>query len=346
MDIEIDALKSTIKMRDKKKINYKGLKTKKNEIIEYNFFSNNNIENCNLIKKIDNYSYFFAVIDEYEKLKISENDEYFYEGINLLSIKYDIYENNYFFYDFLKNLSKPKLFIYHLFNSYTNTLNALNILNKNNLYFINFDSSNIIFDNNLHSKIINFESCLNENTDNIKNVIKIIENCNNYSLMPIETHFLFYIIKNDIDYVNCDFISEIVNNYIKNMSFLHLFSLNYKNNHKEECITFLSNYINKPKNYILQDIYRYRNNWMNYSLSIIYLYLIGNIIKNFNIKETILNKLLLLLNKNIHPDPRKRENIEETLKKFNLLSLQHNNWNFIKDNEDWNLKFKNLLSIL
>jgi hypothetical protein len=63
----------------------------------------------------------------------------------------------------------------------------------------------------------------------------------------------------------------------------------------------------------------------------LYLYIIGNICRVFSLKDTLLNKLTTILIKNIHPNPLKRETLEETCDKYNELFNETNDWSFMKD---------------
>jgi hypothetical protein len=82
---------------------------------------------------------------------------------------------------------------------------------------------------------------------------------------------------------------------------------------------YLKKYINKPKLQIISEILLNSNTWDNYSLSILYLHIIGNIISVFNLKDTLLNKIVFLLSKNVVPDPLKRETLQNTIKNYEEL---------------------------
>ena len=63
----------------------------------------------------------------------------------------------------------------------------------------------------------------------------------------------------------------------------------------------------------------------------------------FSLKQTFLNELLLLLVKNISPNPAKRETLEETYKKYEKLFNSFTNWDFVKDLLNKDLLNKDLL---
>lgn len=306
-------------------------------IVEYNYYFKNNIKNCEKIKNIANYKIFFITISDFKEINININSpqEELIPENKYIFVDYDINIKNSeikSFNHFFRCLPNNKLFIYHIYNSYCHLLNSLNLLLENNIYPVDLNHTNIIFDTDtlLKPRLIHFDLCLNE-TSNNEDFIKIIDKCTNYSLKPIEMHLLFYLYKNNINYIDSSFILEIVENFVNNVSFFNLFSLNYKKQYKESLIQFLNNYINKPKEYIIDSLCVFKVTWANYSISVLYLHLIGNIIKTFGLKNTILNKILLILNKNINPSPLKRESVNNSIKYINKLAGEFLNWDFVNE---------------
>jgi len=340
MDIEITTLKKLITYRhiESTKKHQKVDEKEMNIMKEYDFFCKNDIKINKIIQKIENHNFFFITILDIEEIKLHDIYQNFDTNIVIsdkinkyILIKYNVEECSCsYFINFFKSLPNPKLFIYHLVDSYSHILNGLSLLKDNNICLFDLTNKNIIFDNTLKPKIINYESALHKDT--IKSdFIEILKKCDNYTLKPIEVHLLFYIYNNDIEYISSSFILDIIDNFINKMPFFDLFSSKYRQQYKEESIKYYNNFVNKPKEYIYDEIMRFKYTWSNYSLSIIYLHIIGNTIKTLNIKNTIINKMLLILNKNINPNPNKRENIEETIEKFNILFGEYNNWDFIKN---------------
>jgi hypothetical protein len=127
------------------------------------------------------------------------------------------------------------------------------------------------------------------------------------------------------------------------MDILSLFSQNYKKSYEKACVDSLKKYINKPKKAIISDILNYSQYWDNYSLSVLYLHIIGNISKFFSLKGTFMNSFSLLLIKNIHPNPLKRETLKETSEKYDKL-FENADWGFINDFS--NEKMKKLYDLL
>ena len=244
------------------------------------------------------------------------------------------------FQDFLFNLSNIKHFISSLLDSYTNLLHSLIRLNDENICFFNLNTDNIVFSNNNTLILKNFKNSLlisNLNESYIKNIIK---NIDNYTYKPLEIHVLFYLIINNEETLSLSFIETICSNYVKNMDILLLFSQKYIESYEKTCVETLKKYINKPKSVIITDILEYNKYWDNYSISILYLHIIGNITRFFSLKGTFLNKFTMLLTKNIHPNPLKRETLEETIKNYNKLFYDNedDDWFFINDVSNEKLK--------
>jgi hypothetical protein len=347
MTTNIDVSLINSQLINKKKEYDKNIKHNESEskILLYDFFSVNEI---NISKKIKNIPYnanYFDIMLNYNLIDISKIDENLIENIDLNEDKKYIlfYYNNekcVDFQDFLFNLSNIKHFISSLLDSYTNLLHSLIKLNDENICFFGLNTDNIVFSNNNTLILKNFKNSLlisNLNESYIKNIIK---NIDNYTYKPLEIHVLFYLIKNNEETLSLSFIETICSNYVKNMNILLLFSQKYIESYEKTCVETLKKYINKPKSVIITDILEYNKYWDNYSISILYLHIIGNITRFFSLKATFLNKFTMLLTKNIHPNPLKRETLEETIKSYNKLfnESEKDDWSFINDVSNEKLK--------
>ena len=346
-NIDVTLINSQIKNKNKKYD--KNLKNE-SKIVLYDFFSVNEI---NISKKIKNIPYnanYFDIISDYDFIDISKIDENLIENIDLNeNKKYIIFHyNNQIqvdFQDFLFNLSNIKHFISSLLDSYTNLLDSLIKLNDENICFFELNTHNIVFLNNNTLVLKNFKNSLlisNLNESYIKNIIK---NIDNYTYKPLEIHVLFYLIINNEETLSLSFIETICSNYVKNMDILLLFSQKYIETYEKTCVETLKKYINRPKSAIIADILEYHKYWDNYSVSILYLHIVGNITRFFSLKDTFLNKFTMLLTKNIHPNPLKRETIKETFENYNKLFDENtDDWSFV--NNISNKKLKNLYDFL
>ena len=297
------------------------------KIIQYCFYSLNELNICKKIEKIPYYINNFSIIEDYDNINISQlNDKY----IDKLQLKDNIqyliftYKNETLinFNDFLYNFTSPKQFIFHIIQSFQYLLESLIKLNDNNICFFNLSPENIAFNLDCGEKpfLRYFELSLQIsklNEDYISNIIKNLDD--KYIYKPFEIHILFYLIKNNITTISYSFIEEISEVFVDKLSILNLFSQKYKESYKNTCISFLKKYINKPKTYIISDILKYYDKWDVYSISVIYIHIIGNFLQIFSLKDTFVSRLVVELSKNIHPDPSKRSNLMDFQEKYDIL---------------------------
>jgi hypothetical protein len=155
-----------------------------------------------------------------------------------------------------------------------------------------------------------------------------------FSNMPLEIHVIFYLIKNNENTLSYSIISDICDNFVKNMRVLSIFSKIYRDNFKISCIETLKKYINIPKKDIIDNILSFSSTWDNYGLSVLFLEIVGNMSKIFSLKDNFITKFSILLSKNINPIPSKREELNETLNKYNKLFIEYPDWSFINSISD------------
>jgi len=313
--------------------NHKKYKTK---IINYCFYSINEANISDIIKKFDYYSNNYAVVDDYDYINISQLSEKYIDKLNLtnnqryLIFKYKN-ENYVPFNDFLFNLTNPKLFIFHVIESFSYILKSLIELNSNNICFLNLSPQNIVFNLDCGEKpmLRNFQLSLYISNLNDSYITNIINKLEDYTYKPLEVHVLFYLIKNDFETVSYSLVEEISEMFIKNLSILEFFSEKYKESYKNSCILILKKYINKPKNEIIDYILENNYKWDVFSLSVLYLHIFHNISRVFSLKNTFINKIILELSRNIHPDPVMRSSLENLLDYFDKLLNNENDWSYI-----------------
>jgi len=349
MDINLELFEKKIN----KITNYvnKDITSTETVICLYDFFCSNNIKICEKIKENYNLSINYNVINDYNPISISEINEKIYNYNTNINKKYVLLEYNIEkhldFYNFLFNLPNPKLFIFHVLDSYDFLLNSLSKLQEINVCFFNLSVKNIVFTKKYKPILQNFEtSLLLDKCSNIEYFLKMFDKIDDYVYKPIEIHVIFYLIKNNGDSLSFSEIDSICNNFIKNISILALFSQKFREDYYKTSMNCLKKYINKPKIEIIKTILSYSNTWDNYELSILYLHIIGNITKIFLLKDTFINKLTNILTKNIAPDPLIRDTITLTFNKFNKLFYEYPNWEYINliPNEKMKILYNNLLN--
>ena len=314
----------------------------KSKIILHDFLSVNEANISDIVKTIPYYQNNYNVLENYNYINLAQLDERLiilnniplHENKENKDKKYLIFQyfnqKALYFHEFMFNLNTPGQFIMHLNDSYKYLLNSLIQLN-NNICFFNLSSNNIIYYENHGYKplLYNFGNSILLSKMNISYISKLIKNTYDYSHKPIEIHVLFYLIENNLHSLNDNLIENIVDNFIGNLNILKFFSQKYKESYKNTCIAFLKIYIDMPKEDIINDILNYSFSWDNYSLSILFLHIICNFTDFFSLKETFMNKFIIILLKNIHPFPNKRENLQTTLKNFENLFYEFTDWSFV-----------------
>jgi hypothetical protein len=324
-------------MKFQKKEKMKPVFLSKTKIELYQFHLMNEIKISKIINKIPYYANNFEIIINYSLIQIGEMSEKVlqkHENVlttqnndKCLLIEYNSEIPNSNFDLFLFYLPTPKLIIYHSLNSYYHILNSFIQLNENRICFFDLSTENIDFNTHYNPLLKNFKNSLLLDNLNESYIEKIVSKVKDFTLKPIEIHLLFYLVINK-ETLNHDLIETICERYTS-IEVLSFFSQEYQETYKSACKTFLTKYLGMSKSQIIENILTYHNTWDNYSLSMLYLYVLGNISRVFILKGTIMNKITILLSKNIHPDPVKRENLTDTKKKIDKLYDECIDWSFV-----------------
>jgi hypothetical protein len=329
------------------------LKEERNKIKLKNELFLNEIEISEKIKKMPEYLNYFDVFTDYSNMvfgelneitelnemsdlneitKLRENNAGLDEKFAIVNYKSGFYID---FYDFFLNLPTAKLFIFHIIDSFSYLIKSLLILNTNNICFLNLSAENIVFNGiSLKPLLHNFEYGLYIKHINVDYLCQIINKLDDLSDKPLDIHVIFYLIRNNERTLSYSIITEICDNYVKNLKVLDLFSQKHKEFFKNECIESLKKFINKPKTEIINELLTFMSSWDNYCISILFLHIVTNTIHTFSLKDTFMNKFLVLINKNIHPDFNQRESLQGTIAQFDALFEEFPDWSFINSISD------------
>lgn len=344
-NIDVSGIKQLFKPFEKKYINYYD-KYNNNQIVSkiclHNFFLANDIKICNIIRNIPCYNYRFDIIYDNNDVSIGEFNGKIFNKININDNQYtDLnnklhliqYKNNGYilFNEHLLQLKTPKSFIFFVLTSYRYLLDSLIELHDRNICYIDFSPNNILIPYQCREKPIlsYFQNSLTFNDLNIQNISNIIDNIDDYTYKPLELYVLFYIVNNNLNTLSISLIEEICNYYVEKLTILSLFSQEYRKNFKNTCINTLKLYINKPKNLIIEEIVKYHSSWSNYGLSLLYLNIVGNVLRIFNCNNILFKNLVVIFSNNISANPLQRENLKNTLVKYELLFNEFCNWDFV-----------------
>ena len=302
-------------------------KNNTNVIQVYDFFSTNNITISEILKKIPFYWLYFHLFIDYTFVKLGEMNTSRIENYTLITKKNEKHvlfrykkENFISFHYFMLHFPSPKLYIFYIIDSYSHLLKNLLLLNNNKVCFFNIGYNHIAFNTGFKPILMHFSECLLINKLNEEEYLTaILDKIDNYTLKPLEVYILFYLIKNNETTLSYSSIETICEFFVENHPIVPLFSLQYKTQLFQTCCNSLKKYINEPKRSIVNEIIQYSYTWDNYSLSLLYIYFVCHITKTISLKDCFLVKFYMLLNKNIHPDPKKRETLQNTISQFDAL---------------------------
>ena len=317
------------------KLNQNKYRTK---IINFSYFSFNEINISNKISMIPYYLNYYSILHDYEELNISELNENIIEKLkNTEHIKYYLFKYNdihsYDFTDYFYNIKSIKKLILNIIHIFSHILSGLNILNKNNICFFNISPSNLIFLEDYREKpvLANFRLSLQINKVDSSYILQFLNKIDNFTYQPFEIFILYHFLNNDMTTISYSFIEEICEEYIKNLNILRFFSENYKKKYKENCIETMKKYINKSKNTIIDDILERNDKWDVYGISLLFLQIFSSIYRVFSLKDTFISKIIIELSKNLHPDSDQRMSLERTLNEFTKILNEQEDWSFINN---------------
>ena len=189
INIELSNINNHFFLYDENDETDKNHKKYKTKIINYCFYSINEANISDIIKTLKYYSNNYAVVHDYDYINISQLSEKYVDKLNLTNNqKYLVFkyknENYVLFNDFLFNLTNPKLFIFHVIESFSYILKSLIGLNNNNICFFNLSPQNIVFNLDCGEKPIlhNFQLSLQISHLNESYITNIINKQEEYQL--------------------------------------------------------------------------------------------------------------------------------------------------------------------
>ena len=238
------------------------------------------------------------------------------------------------FDEFFLSLPSPKLLVFHAIDSYYHVLNSFYRLQQNGVCYYNFSPEYLLFDEYYKPKITRFENSIQTDRVNEQMITILIRGTKDFTHKPLEVHLLFYLIANNVDLLTDDLMVTICDTFIENIAILRLFSQQYKDLHRSECLSLLTRHLNKVRAEIIADVLKYIDTWDNYGISMLYLHLIGNITIAFSLKGTIMSKLIALFTKNISPTPETRNTLQNTISIYKKLYCDFKDWSFVNQIQD------------
>ncbi len=223
---------------------------------------------------------------------------------------------------FIINNTNNSLIMLMFTSSYTHLLKSLQLLKHAKICHFDIKAQNIVYDTAKSLPIIiDFGLSIdfaNLNMKELYNSFYIFEPI--YYLWPLEVHLVNFILHVSDDIKSND-MRKLAKDYVNNNIVLRAFSPAFRKKYEDECYYELSKYIGKDSKDIITRILKYWDTWDNYALSMLYIKLLYYLIRNDEgkiIKNKFVTFFIELCLNNVHPNPKKRLSIEETIKTFNL----------------------------
>lgn len=306
------------------------------------FFNEREMRISELIKQIPNYNKRFSPIlslcdIEIKNIKdkdIKKCDDIVKHGkkyqpvigkVRLVNGK-DLHEN-------YKTKPKKK-FLQILLKSYPVLLDSIKLLEDKYIVHHDLKSNNIIYDEKNNKPVI-IDFGLSFSVEKIVELKKAfyVEWAPQWTLWPIEIHYLGFVIskkRNMYENELISFTKEYNNSHSVLKKFQHLIPDSIKNIFYTETYNTLKRYNRKPLEQTVKFIINnHWKTWNNYSLSITVLLLFLSIYKDSIEMNEFNKKFLRMLLLNIHPNPKFRLSLKNTMGTYKKMSLLLNQMDII-----------------
>lgn len=308
-----------------------------------NFTSNNELNIGLTIKKNKYYEYFFLPvvsqcpvnIRAYKKKhedELKECDVIKDEDAKYMLMKIPYVKNKPVVESIFNKTKNKKHIVISIIELYSASLKAIGVLIENNIVHFDLKSDNILYDTDLnHTKIIDFGLSIpikKLNNNNLKEYFYIY--APEYFVWPLEVHVINFLIYeyrgDDVDKKYIDEISnKISKEYVSSNKGINLFSKEFQKKYTELCTLQVKKYLKmrtkkdskiSQKEFIIFELVKFNDTWDNYAISIMILRIIDLLFPNEFVENNFFETFSQLLLYNIHPNPLKRFNIDDSLKNF------------------------------
>ena len=308
-----------------------------------NFTSNNELNIGLNIKKNKYYEYFFLPvvsqcpvnIRAYKKKhedELKECDVIKDEDAKYMLMKIPYVKNKPVVESIFNKTKNKKHIVISIIELYSASLKAIGVLIENNIVHFDLKSDNILYDTDLnHTKIIDFGLSIpikKLNNNNLKEYFYIY--APEYFVWPLEVHVINFLIYeyrgDDVDKKYIDEISnKISKEYVSSNKGINLFSKEFQKKYTELCTLQVKKYLKmrtkkdskiSQKEFIIFELVKFNDTWDNYAVSIMILRIIDLLFPNEFVENNFFETFSQLLLYNIHPNPLKRFNIDDSLKNF------------------------------
>jgi serine/threonine protein kinase len=227
------------------------------------------------------------------------------------------------FISFMVNNRNSRQIINNVINSYNHLLTSLRLLISQKIVHYDIKGDNILFNLTLQAPtLIDFGLSMDIEDLNDKTLKKYFYiYAPDYYIWPLEVHYLCFLLHKN-ENPNIIDIQMLCKTYIKNnIAIQKNFSPNFIKQYEKICMKQMLVYKNMGSDKAKSEILSLWKYWDNYSVSVLFL----KFISYFSIEGYVDNPFIVFLSElllnNIHPNPKNRLSVENTIQTFNSFLL-------------------------
>ena len=227
------------------------------------------------------------------------------------------------FISFMVNNRNSRQIINNVINSYNHLLTSLRLLISQKIVHYDIKGDNILFNLTLQAPtLIDFGLSMDIEDLNDKTLKKYFYiYAPDYYIWPLEVHYLCFLLHKN-ENPNIIDIQMLCKTYIKNnIAIQKNFSPNFIKQYEKICMKQMLIYKNMGSDKAKSEILSLWKYWDNYSVSVLFL----KFISYFSIEGYVDNPFIVFLSElllnNIHPNPKNRLSVENTIQTFNSFLL-------------------------
>lgn len=295
------------------------------KIQKYNKSAVNEIKISNILKTVNGYKNYFAIIVKSCPIDVGNIKNSIRNECSLLKKKNDKfilmklhYITGDLFINYLVHNKNNNENINNIINNYNHLLSAIDIMITKKVVHFDIKNENIMFNTIMKIPIIlDFGISIDVNSFNYKSLKDFFYiYAPEYYIWPLEVHYLSYLLNENNEPTPIELL-DLVNRYVDNNKTLKIFSSEFKEKFKKSCNNQLLKYNNIKYAERIKLILDFWKTWDNYSLSNVYLRYISYISGSTFTNNSFIVFFSQMLLQNIHPNPKKRLSIFDTIQTFN-----------------------------
>lgn len=287
----------------------------------------NEVKMGQLIKKILNYAVNFVPVVETCSAKFGKvmkknlQDQLdtcnIYDEQNEYMMMKMPYIDSLYFYEYItRTMKKNKKIFTFMFESYAYLIESIQKLVENGIVHYDIKLQNILVNLKTETPVIidfGLSFLIEQNPTESFWIKTFYKFSPEYYSWPIEAHIINYVQNvSNSGVLTLPEIKMICEKYVYGNNALHFFSTEFQKQFLKACIQQYQHYAGQPREVVRSELLVGAKTWDSYSLSISFIQLIAFASNGVFRAHHFVGRFLELLLTNIHPDPKRRNSIEET----------------------------------